>query len=168
MLFARRHRLFANFHTRGSTHDPLHITVDSELTSSDGTNHEETADMLAECPIIVSRQENLPRTNTSIGAGETELLTDLHQTGHVTLTRGTLGLVDLGKHSVGGLRDESSGETSNQTRAQVNTSLGAVGKAVLVDRAVDGLRDLLEDDELGHGVGDPKHGVRFPHTYYLR
>lgn len=159
MLFARHHRLFANFHSRGSTHNPLDITIDSELTSSDGTNHEETAEMLAECPIIASRQENLPSANTSVGAGETELLTDLHQTGHVTLARGTLGLVDLGKHSVGGLRDEGSGETSKQTTAQVNTSLGAVGKAVLVDRAVNGLRDLLEDDELGHGVGNPRNGV---------
>lgn len=103
---------------------------------------------------------NLPSTNTSVGARETELLTDLGKTGDGTLTRSTRGLVDLGKHGVGGLRDDGSGETSNQTGAQVDGGLRAVGEAVPVDGAEDGLRDLLEDDELGHGVGDPEDGGR--------
>lgn len=101
---------------------------------------------------------NLPSANTSIAALQAKLLTDLHETGHGTLTRSTLGLVDLGKHGVGGLGDDGSGETSDQTRSQVNTGLAAVGEAVLVERVVDGLGNLLENDELGHGVGDPKYG----------
>jgi hypothetical protein len=35
------------------------------------------------------------------------------------------------------------------------SSLGTVGESLLVDAGEDGLGDLLEDDELGHGVGDP-------------
>lgn len=100
-------------------------------------------------------RENVPSTNTSVATTETELLTDLGETGDGTLTRSARGLVDLGKHSVGGLRDNGGGETGNQTRAKVDGGLGAVGESVLVEVAVDSLRDLLEDDELGHGVGDP-------------
>lgn len=100
-------------------------------------------------------RKNLPSTNTGVGASEAKLLTDLSQTGDGTLTRSTGGLVDLGQHGVSGLRDDGSSETSNQTGAQVDGGLGAVRERLLVDALVDHLRDLLEDDELGHGVGDP-------------
>ena len=101
------------------------------------------------------RGENVPSTNTSVATAEAKLLTDLSETGDGTLTRSARGLVDLGKHSVGGLRDNGGGETGDQTGAKVDGGLGAVGESVLVEVAVDSLRDLLEDDELGHGVGDP-------------
>ena len=101
------------------------------------------------------RKGNVPSTNTSVATGETELLTDLGETADGTLTRSARGLVDLGKHSVGGLRDDSGSETGDQTGAKVDGGLGAVGESVLVEVAVDSFRDLLEDDKLGHGVGDP-------------
>lgn len=93
--------------------------------------------------------------NTSVAATEAKLLGDLHETGEVALTRSTLGLVDLAEHSVGGLGDKGGGETGNETRAKVDASLSTVGNGVLVHGAEDSLGDTLEDDELGHGVGDP-------------
>jgi hypothetical protein len=40
----RRHvvNLFANLDTAGGTEDTLDVTIDGELTGSDGTNHEKT------------------------------------------------------------------------------------------------------------------------------
>lgn len=109
-------------------------------------------------------------TNTGVRAAEAELLGDLDQTGGGTLTRGALGLVDLGEHGVGGLGDDGGSETSNQTGAKVDGSLSGVGQGALVNALVDGLGDLLVDDELGHGVRNPinvlagalvkKNGVR--------
>lgn len=104
---------------------------------------------------LLWEREDLPSTNTSVATSETKLLTNLDKTGDGTLTRSAGGLVDLGKHSVGGLRDNGGGETGDQTGAKVNGGLGAVGESVLVEVAVDSFRDLLEDDKLGHGVGDP-------------
>ena len=129
--------LFGDLNTTGDTEDTLDVTVDGELTGSDGANHEETS------------------TDTGVGAAQAKLLTDLHQTGDSALTGFTGGLVDLGKHGVGGLGDDGGGETGNQTGTEVDTGLGAVGEGVLVDGLVDGLGDLFENDELGHGVGDP-------------
>lgn len=107
------------------------------MTSSESTNHEETS------------------TDTRVRAAETELLSDLDQTGGGALTRETLGLVDLGKHGVGGLGNDGSSETGHQTRAQVDNGLGTIGEGVLVNNSIDSLNDLLEDDELGNGVWDP-------------
>lgn len=129
-------RLFggSNLDTTGGTEKTLDVTVDGELTGSDGTNHEETS------------------TNTGEAALETKLLGDLDQTAGGALTGETLGLVDLGKHGVGGLGDDGSSETSKETSTKVDTSLTTVGEGVLVDNSEDGLRELLESDELGHGV----------------
>ena len=129
--------LLGDLHAGRSSHHPLDVAIDRELSSGKSTNHEETS------------------ADTSVAAADTEFLADLGQTGDGSITRSALGLVDLAEHGVGGLRDESGGETSDQTRAEVDTSLGTIGKRILVERAVDHLRDLLEDDELGHGVGDP-------------
>jgi hypothetical protein len=115
------------------------LTVDGELTGGQGTDHEETG------------------TDTAVRATDTELLGDLDQTASGSLTGSTLGLVDLGQHGVGGLGDDGSGETGDETGAQVVDGLHAVGGLALVDNSVDSLVDLLEDDELGHGVGDPDH-----------
>lgn len=115
------------------------LTVDGELTGSKGTDHEETG------------------TDTAVRATETKLLGDLDQTAGGALTGLTLGLVDLGQHGVSGLGDDGGGETSDQTRAEVVDGLHAVGGLGLVDDGVDGLVDLLEDDELGAGVRNPGH-----------
>lgn len=122
--------------TTGGIQHPLDVAVDGELTSGDGTDEEETG------------------TETAEAALQAELLGNLDQTSGVALTRSTLGLVDLGKHGVGRLRDNSSSETSNETRRKVDTSLLTVAET-RADLVVDGLRDLLENDELGHGVGNP-------------
>ncbi|KAJ8107405.1 hypothetical protein OPT61_g8892 [Boeremia exigua] len=106
-----------------------------KLTGSKGTDHEETG------------------TNTAVRAADTELLGDLDQTAGGALTGLTLGLVDLGQHGVSGLGDDGGSETGDETGAEVVDGLHAVGGLALVDDGVDGLVDLLEDDELGAGDG---------------
>lgn len=63
-------------------------------------------------------------------------------------------LVNLGKHGVGGLRDNSSSHTSNETGTQVDTSLSSRRKGALVDNRVGELNNPLINDELGHSVWD--------------
>jgi hypothetical protein len=145
VLVSSLHHLFSlqplvglgDLDTTGGTKSLLDVAVDGELTSGQGTDHEETG------------------TDTAVRATETELLGDLDQTAGGTLTRLTLGLVDLGEHGVGGLGDKSGGETGDETGRQVVNGLHGVGGLALVDDGVDSLVDLLEDDELGHGVRDP-------------
>ena len=148
VLVSSHHHLFTksndlvglgDLNTTGSTKRLLDVTVDGELTSSEGTDHEETG------------------TDTAVRATETELLGDLDQTAGGALTGLTLGLVDLGQHGVSGLGDDGGGETGDETGAEVVDGLHAVGGLALVDEGVDSLVDLLEDDELGAGVGDPFH-----------
>jgi len=116
----------------------LDVTVDGELTGGQGTDHEETG------------------TDTAVRALDTELLGDLDETAGGALTRKSLGLVDLGKHSVGGLGDEGGGETGDETGTKVDGGVHASRGSGLVNVVgVDGLGDLLVDNELGHGVGDP-------------
>ena len=121
---------------------PLDFTVDGELTVGQSTNHEKTS------------------TNTAVRATETKLLGDLDETAGGALSWETLGLVDLGKHGVGGLRDERGRETGNETGAEVDGGVHAARDGVLVDDVlVDVLGDLLVHHELGHGVGDPVERV---------
>ena len=116
----------------------LDVTVDGELTGSKGTDHEETG------------------TDTTVRALDTELLGDLDETAGGALTGSTLGLVDLGKHGVGGLGDKGGGETGDETGTEVDGGVHAARGGGLVNVVgVDVLGDLLVDDELGHGVGDP-------------
>lgn len=119
------------------TESLLDVTVDGELTSSQSTNHEQTG------------------TDTRVRATQTKLLSDLDQTAGGTLTGQTLGLVDLGKHGVGGLGNNGGGETGNQTGAQVDGGLHAIGHVLLGEFAENSLGNLLVDHELGHGVRDP-------------
>lgn len=123
--------------------DYLTITVDGELSSGQGSDHEQTG------------------ANAGVRALKTELLGDLDQAGGGALSRCALGLVDLGKHGVGWLGDEGGGETGDETGSEVDTGLGAVGESGAVDLLVDGLNDLLVHDELGHGVWDPGGYVNF-------
>jgi hypothetical protein len=125
-----------NFYAAGGPQGFLNIAIDGELTGGQGTNHEETG------------------TDTSERTTDTELLGDLDEAAGGSLSGKTLGLVDPGEHGVGRLGDDSGGETSHETRAQVVNGLHARRGLALVDDGVDGLVDLLEDDELGHGVGN--------------
>jgi len=129
----------------------LDVTVDGELTSSDTTNHDKTS------------------RKTSESTTQTELTSDLDETANGTLTRGSLGLVDLGQHGVSGLGDDGSSETGKETSSKVNTGLSSVGHLRLVELSEDDLRELLESDELGHGVGDPiKRYVSFVLPFCFR
>jgi hypothetical protein len=123
--------LFGNLNTANGAESLLQVTVDGELTSGQGSDHEETG------------------TDTGVGATETELLADLDQTGGGALTGEALGLVDLGKHGVGRLGNDSSSETSNETRAQVSSGLSAGGQVLLGEGTEDSLR----------GVRDPRNSV---------
>jgi len=129
-------RLSSDFYTTSSSHGFLKVSVNCKLAGSESSDHEETG------------------TDTRVRSTDTELLTDLDETRDSSLTGKTLGLVDLGEHSVGRLRNNGGSETSNQTRAKVGNGLHTVGKILLGESTEDSLRDLLEDDELGHGVGD--------------
>jgi hypothetical protein len=134
----------------------LDVTVDGELTSGQGADHEETG------------------TDSTVRALKTKLLGDLDQTAGGALTGKGLGLVDLGKHGVGGLGHKGGGETSNETGTKVDGGVHATRGGGLVNQVgVDVLGNLLVDDELGHGVGDPgillvsaahKSGVYTEHT----
>jgi hypothetical protein len=130
----RRRGLLGNLNTASGAESLLQVTVDGELTGSEGTDHEETG------------------TDTAEGSTETELLGDLDETGHGALTGLTLGLVDLGEHGVGRLGDDSGGETGHETGTKVGNGLHAVGEVLLGELTEDSLGDLLEGDELGHGV----------------
>jgi hypothetical protein len=120
----------------------LDVTVNGELTSSQSTNHEETSRKTAEA------------------ATKTKLLRDLDESAGGALTWETLGLVDLAEHSIGGLRDDSGGETGDQAGAKVDSGVHGVGRSGLVDKVlVDGFGDLFVDNELGHCVWDSVGGV---------
>jgi hypothetical protein len=121
----------------------LTITVDGELSSGQGSDHEQTG------------------AKTGVRALNTELLGDLDQAGGGALSGSALGLVDLGEHGVGWLGDEGGGETGDETGSEVDTGLGTVGEGGAVDLLVDGLDDLLVHDELGHGVWDPVDFISF-------
>lgn len=114
------------------------------MAGGDSTNQDETS------------------TNTTKAALESEFLGNLDQAGDGSFTWKALGLVDLAKHSIGRLGDNSSGETSDKTRAQVDRSLGTIGEGLLVELAVHSFRDSLENDELGHGVRNPIQELVLP------
>jgi hypothetical protein len=75
--------------------------------------------------------------------------------GNGALTGETLGLVDLGQHSISGLRNDGSSETSNEAGSQVDTGLGAIRQLGLVKASKNGLGDLFINNKLGHCVGHP-------------
>jgi hypothetical protein len=129
-------RLSSDFYTTSSSHGFLKVAIYGKLAGSESSDHEETG------------------TDTRVRSTDTELLTDLDETRDSSLTGETLGLVDLGEHGIGGLRDNGGSETGHQTRAKVGNSLHTIGHVLLGELVEDSLRDLLEDDELGHGVRD--------------
>merc|ERR1712093_433930 len=135
-ILYQQHLVLCDLDTSSCSKSLLDVTVDSELTGSKSSNHEQTG------------WETGERTL------KTKLLGDCDQTAGDALARKTLGLVDLAQHGIGGLRDNGSSHTSNETRSQVDGGLHSVGGLALVNVSVDGLSDLLVDDEFGHGVWD--------------
>ena len=114
----------------------LDVAVDGELTGGQTTNHEQ------------------PCGQTGEAATKTKLASDLDQPAHGALTRRTLGLVDLGEHSVGRLGNDGSAETGEKTRSEVDTGLGAARKLGLVGVAENDFGNLLEGGELSDGIGN--------------
>ena len=91
------------------------------LTSGEGTNHDQSS------------------AHTGKETLDTELTRHLDESGSSGLSWCSLGLVDLGEQSIGGLRDNGSGHTGDQTTSKVDGHLLATGKGVL------GLAGELED-----------------------
>lgn len=113
----------------------LDVVVDGELEGGEGTDHDNTGTQ--------AQEETL----------DTELTSHGEETRHDGSRAG--GLVDLGEEGIGGLRDDGSSNTSNETRGQVDGGQGGAREVLLgASRFKDGLGGTLEDDELGHGVGD--------------
>jgi hypothetical protein len=108
------------------------------LTSGEGTDHDQSS------------------THTGEETTGAKLTGHLDESGGGSLSWGTLGLVDLGKQGVGGLRDNGSGHTSDQTSRQVESGLLSASQGVLglASGSENLLNGDLEDGELGHGVWD--------------
>lgn len=124
-----------DFDTRGSTQQALDVTVDTELTSSEGTDHNETG------------------ASASEEAANTDLVDDATHAGDHALARSSLGLVNLGEESVGRLGDQGSGETREKTGAEVDSGEGARRQLVLglAHRGNDLLSNNLEDGDCTMG-----------------
>jgi hypothetical protein len=111
----------------------------SYLACGESSNHEKTS------------------TDTAERTFDTKLLGDLDQTASGALSWKTLSLVDFAQHGVGGLGNGSGSETSHETGTKVNDSLHSIGGLALVNSLVDGLSNLLVNDELRHGVWNPEN-----------
>ena len=91
------------------------------MTSGEGTNHDQSS------------------AHTGEETLDTELTGHLDESGSSRLSWCSLGLVDLGEQGVGGLRDDGSGHTGDQTTSKVDRHLLTTGERVL------GLAGELED-----------------------
>jgi hypothetical protein len=116
----------------------VHDSVeDTELTGSEGTNHDATWDKTNGAELV-----------------ETNLLGNIGETGqHWTITSGT-GLVDLGEEGIGRMRDNRSGNSSNDTGTEGDSKVGSRGEFVwgLAHCSVHGVGNVTLDSELSHGV----------------
>jgi hypothetical protein len=103
---------------------------------------------LAHSQLTLTSGEGTDHDQSSAHTGEETLGTEL--AGHLDETRGcglsrcALGLVDLGKKGVGGLRDDGSGHTGDKTGTEVKTSGLATREGLL--GSAQGLQDLLGSD----------------------
>ena len=91
------------------------------MTSGEGTDHDQSS------------------AHTGKETLDTELTRHLYESGSGRLSGCSLGLVDLGEQSVGGLGNDGGGHTGNQTTGKVDTHLLTRGERVL------GLAGELED-----------------------
>ena len=116
----------------------LDVSVDGELTSGEGTNHDE------------------PGTHAGEETTETKLLGDLDEAASGRLAGEGLGLVDLGQKGVGRLRDKGGAATGDDTTGEVEAGDGARGELLLLlaSRLDEGLKGNFEEVELGHSVRD--------------
>lgn len=92
--------------------------------------------------------------HTSEETLDSELLGERSESRDHALSGLALGLVHSGKESIGRLRDESSGETSDDTTTEGEGGLlsrGELGR-LLARRRADVLERDLKDGKLGHGV----------------
>ena len=132
--------IFRNIGEKSNTY-LLDITVNSKLTCGQGSHHEQAS------------------ADAGITAAQSEFFGNLDQTASCPFTGKTLCFVDFAKHGICGLRNQGSSEAGNKTGTKIDGRLHAGGERVLVDSLVDEFRDLLENDELGHGVWDSVNGL---------
>lgn len=131
----KKYLLLGDLGTAGSAQSLLDVTVDGELEGGEGTDHDNTG------------------TQAQEETTDTELTSEADEAGGDRTSAG--GLVDLGEEGIGGLGDNGGGHTGDQTRSQVDGGQGRAREVLLGASSLeDGLRDTLENDELGHGVGD--------------
>ena len=111
---------------------------DDELARSEGTDHHTAS------------------WETHSGeVDETDLTGEATKADHDGALATGAGLVDLGKKGIGRVGDDGSGDTSNHTRGDGDTSLGSGGEGAAVrEGTVDCLSGSTLDSELGHGVRD--------------
>ena len=123
----------------GDVHDDIE---EQELARSEGTNHHATS---AEADSAELHETNLG-SNAAQAGGNGALAT-------------SAGLVHLGEQGVSRVRDDGSAHTSNHTRQQGSTQLGATGQLGLglAHSGGDAVSSLALHGELGHGVGNLLH-----------
>ena len=140
--------------TSGSVERLLDVAVDKDCTSQHSSGKKQTKRLT----LTGGKGTNHDKTSAHTGekTRDTELTGHLDKSGSGSLSGSTLRLVDLGEQGVGGLGDDGSGHTGDETGRQVKTSLLTTGERVLglSGRGEDLLDGNLEDGELGHGVWD--------------
>lgn len=123
-----------------STSHGHHGIEDGELTSGEGTNHDATSAETVDAELLE--------------ASFTGEVDEAGESGASTTSVGAL--VDEGEKSISRVRDDGSGNTSNNTGGQGSEELGTFGGGLEVDAGggADPFLGLALDGELGHGVGD--------------
>jgi hypothetical protein len=138
--------LLRDLNTARGTKYLLQVSINRKLSGGQGTDHEQSC------------------SNTRIRTLQSKLLRNFDQSRGRALSGEALGLVDLREHGVSGLRDDGGGETGDQTRAQIDSSLEAVGGGGFVKLLPCKLGDLLVDDEFSHCVWD---SVQHQHSSFM-
>eukprot|EP00049_Salpingoeca_infusionum_P017080 m.351702 g.351702 ORF g.351702 m.351702 type:complete len:333 (-) comp16321_c0_seq1:96-1094(-) len=129
-------RLLLDSTTSGTkTEGSLEGIVDPPLKTSEGTNHEDTWANTLDGKVTV----------TKLGGDGTNALALV------------LGLTKEGDESISWVGDNGANNTSNVTGHEGNLELGALAVGLTwlsVDAGVELFNNLLEEEELGHGVWD--------------
>jgi len=123
--------------TTGGTelHNGLEGIVDPPLETSKSTDHEDTSTKTLSHKVL----------NTDLASNLAEGLALV------------LSLSELRDERVGRVRDDSADDTGEVTGSEGDAELSSLGVGLLglgEDVGVEHLDDLLEEEELGHGVGD--------------
>jgi hypothetical protein len=123
----------------GTSHSH-HGIEDGELTSGESTNHDATSTETVDAELL-----------------EASFTSEVDEAGHGGAGATSVGaLVDEGQEGISRVRDDGSGNTSNNTRSEGGEELGTFGGGLEVDvgGGADGFLGLALNGELGHGVGD--------------